>query len=300
MVDTARKILTGCVLRDDCPFPVGIYKEKVRVPGGASTEVEKGIKVCDAQTGLAVWGSPQNGFSIEHSLPQLIFPTNGRLLKSQAELDGAVGVMDAFLAKVLSPPRTAEFTRVDLCWQIAGDIAHFIASLRGCRHPLINGVPGFAENESIWFGKRNATMRGCIYDKMRELSGKPGNVIRIEWRLRKRRLREELTGSLAPVTHLIFDACRRSFRRLTVALSPNPAALIQQGSGALADFIALGEMRGWKDNGRSCLEIWSQHYGSPQAAARFRQKVKAAKVRFGGVNFHELLPESHMPDPVEI
>ncbi|MBK8478568.1 MAG: hypothetical protein IPL39_20470 [Opitutaceae bacterium] len=190
-------------------------------------------------TGVRIAGPEGFGpFSIQGSLPRLLFDSNGRLIRNQAMLDKALAALADLVGQV-SPAvfRILKVRRIELSWHFAGAPEEWVTFYAALKHPKIEALPiswgEQYETESICINpspvsklRRNETttafaptavtqtgghLRTRIYDKTAEmkLSGRLDPVIRVEF---------VVTGKLATGLldsgSLRFDLLYRRYREL--------------------------------------------------------------------------------------
>lgn len=248
--DTVRFRMIGSELRQDYHLPIEESVIKLPQEGVMHSLAAPRIRLITGNRKVRITGNQESGFIVEGSLPNFVHGTNGKLLKTAAELTDAWLQLQEWLSTIFTPPKSIEFLRVDLCWQFVGDIKLFIASHRSIRHPQIRGLPFIKPDESLWYGSGNGSLRIRMYDKTREMTGKAGNIVRVEVVMRKKKLRMELNGNLSPVTSLDFGACYQAYRRILLQFNPLPCLLQAEPRRSLASFLASGDMAGWELNGQ--------------------------------------------------
>jgi hypothetical protein len=133
---------------------------------------------------------------VECSLPKLLFGHNGRLIATQEELNRALTMLGAEVAKIAEVPDLADWvpSRGDLVWQIGGlNAGKVVDVLAGFRFPGIQKpAMHVAGQSSIWRGGHSRFVVSA-YDKAKQLRV-PGDVLRVEVRLCGRVLRDRLEG----------------------------------------------------------------------------------------------------------
>jgi hypothetical protein len=240
-------------------------------------------------------GHGDNGYLRYHrvSLSRLLHGDNGRLIKNQAELDGAIAKL-LRMAKELGRPAipTPHFTRVDLAWQFADDPARFVLAHRHCRHPRIHADAVCHGKRSLYF--KGAEMRITMYDKIRERHHRDGDIVRVEVQLHGERLKEEL-GRGDRVTALNFDACYEAYRRTLLGFVPPAIPAV----GNIAQFLAIGEQDGWQHEGVPAFDVYTAGM-SERNMRRLRQDMARLIPSVHGIDWRQLLPADGPPAPVEI
>jgi hypothetical protein len=227
------------------------------------------------------------------SLPRLLFGHNGKLIKDQMELDLGFKNLRERSAEIGSPTtETLYFTRVDLVWQFQVDVDLFIQAHRNSRHSRIRFDPSLYERRSLIFKGSEVKIR--MYDKIRKMFRRNGNILRVEVELHGRRLMEELGGN-ERVTSLDFNSCYQAFRRLMLGFEPPP---VPKASG-IATLLATGLREGWADGGVPFFE-WYTREMSPRHISRLRRDVERLRPTFYDINWAKLLPVDGPPPPIEI
>lgn len=184
------------------------------------------------------------------------------------------------------------FTRVDLVYQFRGDPAKFVLAHRHARHPRIRGKVHNYSDRSLVF--KGSEMRITIYDKLREITGKNGDVTRVEIRLGGRRLKEEL-GAGELVTSLNFNTCYQAYRRILMGFQP---VSIPEASG-IAQLLAVSERERWTSNGVSAFDIYASGLCERQIR-RLRSAMANLRPEVHSFDWSTLLPAEGPPPPVDI
>lgn len=243
-------------------------------------------------TGFRASGTDDVLGTFEVSLPRVLFGHNGRLLKSQAEINDALymvyDLMDQIGERSDEPP---EFKRVDLVWQFQGDPNLFITAHQHARHRRIRrDVVKYEKGSLTWIGSGRSV---CMYDKCLEMLKVPGEIMRVEVRLRDNVL-AKLFGQRA-VRSLNFDTCYELYRNTLLGFCPSSVPKVS----AISEFLALAEREGWKSDGVSAFEIYTQRLSKKQ---RRRIQKQMAQTRSSVFNFDwaDLLPVRYPPAPVEV
>jgi hypothetical protein len=214
-------------------------------------------------------------------------------VKSQAELNAAMVQVEDTLAQVGVPAGPlARFTRLDLVWQFPGEPGLWMQAHRYARHPRIRRDVVRYDGQSLHWKGSLAHVR--IYDKVLEVTGRPGNIVRVEVELHGRLLKELLADGTGPVCHLDFDQLYQAYRGFMTGFAP---ATVPQGSG-IADLLARGERCGWHDHGVSAFEIWSQGK-HPEHVRRMQRQMAVLRPQEFGLDWNQLLPPDGPPPAME-
>lgn len=255
-------------------------------------------------TGLKVFGNMEKPYQVECSLPRLYFGDNGHLLKAQIELDAAQREMWKIFSEVATLPVLFEFKRLDFVWQFARNADEFVSAFRNYDHPEVRGDVRFSHNSkdhSITWGGRRSLLRAVVYDKEREqlaklgllsdLAGCPGNIARLEFMLRGRKLRMAYNGTIEPVTKLDYRTCYDVFRNEAQKLQPEAIMKANSMPEYLANQI--------KKYGPEAFEDWARGK-ERHAVARMKKAIRSASPSISGIDLRELLPMGHPPEPIEV
>jgi hypothetical protein len=237
-----------------------------------------------------VAGSTGSTSYIEVSLPRLLYPNNARLIASQGDLDRAVTKADNLLAQIATDidPTQRKFTRVDLVAHVWGRIGDFIEAHEGVKHPEVHKWPSIYPGETILW--RGSKMSITIYDKYKEMTGSKGKVVRVEIRLRDKKLQKELAGGSA-VKQLNYSKCYRAFRRKILQLAPAPVYRLKSWQ---TDVLYLAMVNKWRCNGKPAWKVLLKRYSPKQANTRMRE-LAAWKLAAYQINWSKLLPLKHPP-----
>lgn len=129
---------------------------------------------------LIIRGGVLNGF--ECSLATLLFGHNGRLVENQAQLKGALNILQEVLTKVAAVPHFSEWklSRADLAWNFDLPSRPFVFAHSALR------VPGIRSDATLHRGGEGLSWRGAnskflirFYDKARKMQLQ-GSVLRVE------------------------------------------------------------------------------------------------------------------------
>jgi hypothetical protein len=194
------------------------------------TEKSTGMRI----TGPVEWGPTD----IEVSLPRLLWGENGRLIRTQAELNEATDQIDEKLSWI-SPKTTfviLKLSHVELTWHFAGSPVAWVPFYALMKHPRIESLPhawraeyipadfcinpapasilrhlaqavSFTPTSVTWSGER---VKIKLYDKVAQmgLSQKLAPVMRLEFTL----FDTLAKGLLTHDGHLDFERCYQRYR----------------------------------------------------------------------------------------
>ena len=244
-------------------------------------------------TGLVASGTPGLVKRVQFSLPHVLFGSNAKLIRSQAQTDEALLIAADILKQIGIPLGNIErFTRVDLVWQFLLDPRLVIQAHRHARHPRIRANAGHYENQSIYWHGKNLRIR--MYDKTLEQTREPGDVTRIEFELHGRLLHDMLAPAGAPVMRLDFNRAYVAYRELMLGFAPFDVPVISD----IAELLAVAAAANCRYRGLSMFEIWASGK-NPEHVRRVQKQLAALRPRFFNINWEELLPADRPPEAVE-
>lgn len=242
-------------------------------------------------TGLRLFGKGQYTV-LEASLPRVLFGSNGKLLKSQGEVDAALCEAFQLVDQAAVGDRSGwdlrEIARADLAWQFPGDPATWFLAHRNAKHPTIRRRVqrceffGLDFSTGLTWRGRNHMVR--LYDKQLEQSNEPGGqVVRSELEMRGSFLESRLSRDPAKVFD--FNRCYSVFRDFFRQFDPCPVAEVHN----LPALLALADRHQLRVHGVSLFELWSLHK-SRWSRRRMRKQMESIELREFGVDWHSLLP----------
>ena len=236
---------------------------------------------------------PGDNARIEVSLPKLLFPgTNGRLIYTQAQLRRALAKSDALLRPIaIRGKKGRAFKRVDLTWQIHGNVDDFIFAHRHQLHPVKNRGPRRSttyHGESILWKGRDC--RITIYDKRRKDKGRKGDLIRIEVRLRRDGLRHYLGNAgnpTRPITKLNLRRCYRVLREIMWRFQPKLIPRLRTKE----DIEQWAAVEKWRVRGIPVVELLLARYTSEKRRREAEVRVAAPLLKAHKVDWKSILPK---------
>ena len=190
--------------------------------------------------GIRIVGPVDHGpLFVEASLSRILFGHNGCLLRTQQDVDNAVGKLTEAFRQVSngSQMQILEVQSAELAWHFSGAPSAWIAFYSHLNHPRIEAAPQAWRDEYLvrcinpppvpflahdlipvsssptgvtWWGKR---LRIKLYDKTAQM-GCPSNVppvMRLEYQAKD----SSLKGILLPGGRLSFDAAYGQYRKLS-------------------------------------------------------------------------------------
>jgi hypothetical protein len=259
-------------------------------PDGWEDEQLQGVRGFHKKYGIRFFGSRDQIISVEASLPRILYGHNGKLLRSQADINAALRNLDRLLDAISHRPEGSRcFTRVDLVWHVPGSCKEFILAHQNVRHPRVRKATCIYQNESITW--RGAAFNLLLYDKLQKEQGQPGDFVRVEAQLRKHMLDEffEQSGHA-----LDFGQCYRHLRRLVLQLEP--AAMTRVSS--IAELLAACIRNNCSENGVSLAESYLQAR-TMRRQRDLRREIASIRVESRSIDWSALLPEAPPANPPE-
>ena len=188
---------------------------------------------------------------VEVDLPKLLYGHNGRLLKTQAELDRAFVRLKLALQTIcveaapghgyhpgdIEGDLQTHFTRIDLVWQFDLAPAFVFGALRNAKHPEIHKAKGEWQDQTLVFP--GTKLRIIIYDKAAKERAKCSHdVLRFEVQLHGEKIDQHFAVAENNVlTRLPIDRAYAAYRSVLLGfgsgLVPKP-----DGEGTIEDFLA--------------------------------------------------------------
>jgi hypothetical protein len=295
MIDTVHIFSPAPLVVSNLPtsWRRSISDKQVPDPDGIGFIPASSFSFDDGVSGYHAYGEREEIRYHRASLPRLLFGHNGKLIKSQAELDAAMDLLQQNAGEICNASfANLHYTRVDLVWQFRGDTADFILAHRHARHPRIHRDPIFYEARSM--ALKGSEMRITMYDKVLKEFKCQGDVVRVEIQLKGRRLMEEL-GNGNKVTKIDFYQCYQTYRRILLGFDPNPIATVSN----IAEFLAIAERERWQSNGISAFELYTKNL-SKRHLRRLQRDMAVCRPEVFKINWAELLPADATPPAVEI
>lgn len=243
-------------------------------------------------TGLRACGTPSLLNTVEVSLPRVLHGHNGKLIQNQHDLDRALAKVYSLLRQI-GRPRQERFKpyRVSLAWHFAGNLNQFMGAFEQAKHKSIRTVARGYDNESMFWQGHDIRIR--VYDKIRQMTGRAGDVLRVEVQLRGRWLKKYLAHDVGQVEVLRFADCYRAYREILLGLTtPKPPAI-----SSLANMFALAALDGFKAKDSAPFELWAVGKSKEHVRRMNRQMAAVWRNHF---NFSALLPVGEPPPSIEV
>jgi hypothetical protein len=236
-------------------------------------------------TGLRIGGPPEGALWVEASLPRLVHPVNGILLKPD-ELPSAVASLKALVKQAAETSTLGDLTRCDLALNFLIEPSLAIRSLRGISHPRIRRAgKEFFDSGLDWPGHK---VHARLYDKGLEQNGVRGGPMRLEFQLRGKSALPAVWNG----TSLDASIAHQSYRRLALGFQPRPLA----APTSVIEFLAWLHESGVEIDGVRPLEVFIAMKACPRYRRRLRAKVLRAKAGQFVLDLDSLLPVEGFPD----
>lgn len=161
------------------------------------------------KTGLRVGGPSHRPAWVEVSLPRLVHPNNGYLISTEEQMRASVGRLEE-LAGEVSDLRLEDVRRLDVVWQFEGQASAWVHALGTARIGKVRKEPRvFFGQSAEWVGK---SFVARVYDKELEQSGHPGNVVRLEFELKKDSVKNLALAVGSNLRELSWEGLRSTYR----------------------------------------------------------------------------------------
>lgn len=222
----------------------------------------------------------------EVSLPRVLYGHNSRLIASQNALNHAVNVVSSLLDEITQPARSEPiYTRIDLVWQIGGDIKEFLLAYRNARTRFVRKPAIIYTDSGLRWQGRGFVLN--LYEKTLRETKKPGHIIRIEAQLRGKALERHLGND---IKHLRFRRLYRAYRKILLSLNPTAIPRLTR----CADILAFAER-----NGIPLVDYWAIGK-SPITVRRVRKEVAVRQIEYARLNPKTLFPLPRPPRAVHL
>ena len=246
MIDT---VIYKCFLALKCPrhWPRG-WRGWKPVQGGETVK-DQDYAMQNDLLGLRVYVHADLIIKVEVDLPKLLFGHNGRLLKTQEDIDTALNRLHVALENISRPHGafsgfypgeqpddfSTYYVRVDLVWQFDLKPEVVFLAMRNAKHPEINKRNGEYQNQTLVFP--GSAIRISMYDKkVKDRARCPHHVLRVEIQLREDKIAEHFDlGQHALQTldlRAVYAVYRDVLLRFGSDLIPDPDA-----KGTIEDFL---------------------------------------------------------------
>lgn len=242
-------------------------------------------------SGFRLHGTDEGPMHLECSVPRLLHQSNSVCLRDQFMLSDGLNAVRAMAAEAgVREVWDDAPSRVDLVWQVRGDLRTWSNSLRCARHPRIKRGPVVYPNGGLQWKGSDRVVR--VYDKLRELKDVRGldamaldecgevvsdvDVIRTEVQLRGEAVKRLHGGVLRN-----FDACWSLYRGevldLTAAVVPDQLDVVS--------LLALLQAEGVEYNGVPLVDLY---LGSKAKRSQqlWRKRIAEKVMHWSRVDLH--------------
>ncbi len=260
-------------------------------PDGFEDERLAHQRGCHKTDGIKFFGNRDQIVLVEASLPRVLFGSNGKLLKSQSNINAALRKLDRMLGKISHRSENARaFKRVDLVWHVPGSCSEFILAHQNVAHPRVRKATCTYDKQSItWNG---SALRLMLYDKSQKEIQKKGSFVRVEAQLRGHVLDEYLDKSFG---ELDFAVAYRFLRRLVLQLEPAVTPVVSGMVSLLANCSRLPAPSGQVHPVEAYLQGLTK-----RRRTTLRSEIRSHSYESRVVRWAELLPETPPECPPEL
>jgi len=239
---------------------------------------------------------------VQCDLPKLIFGHNGRLIRSQDQVELALDRIESLLKLVATPTSSlggmvpgrpvhehVHFTRIDFAWQFPDPEMRLATMLRQAVHPGVR-----RQNLQYANGSTIPGTSLCIkaYEKASQLGiATEDRYLRLEVEFKGDTLRKRLNGDKAErVLKLDFMSVYQVYRETVLELD-RPTVAVRDAS--VAEALAQLQL---SVPDQDILTPWlGMRFSSSRSARRFRKEYNAALQSAAGFRFADLLPVDRLP-----
>jgi hypothetical protein len=247
---------------------------------------------------------------VEADLPKLLYGHNGRLLKSQQDLNTALARLKGVLATIsqglsdrngffpgdVAGDLWTYYTRIDLAWQFDIAPAFVLLAMRSAKHPEITKRTGEWQDQTLVFP--GTKIRISIYDKKAKMRAAcPHNVMRVEVQIHDEKIAE----------HIDFDGTLLKALSFAAAYAAYRDALLQFGTDRVPDPTTKGKLEdylAWVVTALPDADPVGMYVATkkmcPRKSRDLRKQVGLRVPRLVGFSWSALLPAGHTPPAVEI
>lgn len=295
------------------------------------------VKFTHVASGLKAWGDTERIGIIECSLPRLLHGTNGRLIKSPAELNQAWELLEEILAEISTPERPIlDLQRLDLVWNIYFENPQRILLLfRNAKWPKVRRDTAMFSKEDPFLQTTRTSVRFRgkdivfhMYDKKAERRRRrkrkenqkqevtdcnPSKCLRVEVQLKsKDRIRTEFNEQnlgMIDVQGFGFPTLYMVFRKLVMLLEPKtplgiPPKITMSSLLAMGEFYhAILEEKGLLDQvpwGVSPLALYAAEGRRSDTVRETTKRAQLMQLQLCGFSWADHLPELAPPAGVDV
>jgi len=222
----------------------------------------------------------------EVELPRLLFNCNSCVIASQSAVNRAVRLVSTLLDEITHPARSEPiYTRIDLVWQIKGEIRDFILAYQHARTRFVRSTAQIFPDSGLRWKGNGFVLQMC--DKSLKNSGSKGKIVRIELQLQRKPL-ETLIGK--NIRRLDFHKLYSIYRETLLSLNQTPVPKLP----SLPHVLAFCEQQGIP-----AVAYWSAHKSTIHVR-RIKKQVASIQIRKFQIDMKNLFPLLSPPNPVQI
>lgn len=274
MIDTVRFLISGEITPSDLH---GWKKTE-----GSRLDEERGsiewINLQHDSSGLRVYGVHGLAQNVEVSLPRVIKPHNGYLLRPDEVNQAYMKAID-LVEHVVPGVSIDKLSRYDLVLHFLGYIWDYMDSLRGLKHKRVRRkCCEFFESSIEWPGK---DIKIRLYDKLLEMTGTHGEIQRLEFQLRGKALEDVFSPDCGFHVERLYDQYKRLCGGFTARSVPKVTGV--------GDLLVLLDRNKVKVSGVDLVGRF-MHSLSRSSRYRYQKMLDTHKVEYFSATFN--LPES--------
>ncbi len=245
---------------------------------------------------LNAYGPELMEVTIQASLPRVLFGQNESLIKTQEDLDAAIGKIWRIAGELLTAgENVGEFMRVDLVWHLNVPPVRLMGLMENAKHPRINRSNEIRREESVTFPGKE--IRIVFYDKKKkEKRARNGDYTRVEIQIKSGKKVRELFSQKSMYS-LMFNECYRVYRTILLEFEHPP--VYDHATCRRDTVIAWCVFNGVdkSPDGRNLID-WAMAGKSIESGKKIRARIRKqiAGFRQHDFSFMDLLPETGPPE----
>jgi hypothetical protein len=239
-------------------------------------------------SGLRIGGDHAAPAWLEVSLPRVVHPSNGYLLRPE-QTPAAVAAVRDMLATVAPGATLGDPTRLDLVAHLPIYPPDAIDSFRDLPHPKVRRRSREFFGSGLEWPGDGVHVR--LYDKSLEQNGVRGDVTRLEFQLRRRKYLPSCWDGVN------FDSLglHHCYRRLALAFEPR--RLVRPRG--VSELLAWLTLEGVVVNGQRPLDAYLAGRSERQRR-RILRAIQAAQVRYVALELDAMLPLGTWPEWIDV
>jgi hypothetical protein len=136
----------------------------------------------------------------------------------------------------------------------------------------------------VWPGKH---LHARLYDKGLEQTGKPSNVVRLEFQTRSGMIPK---GILKPGLRVDYAAAYRAYRTFCRGFAPRKVAKVSR----VVELLAWCDLHRFQHDGMTPTELFLTGI-SPRQQRRIRQALSEIRLRYFNIDWEQLVPAKGSP-----